>query len=341
MIVWNRLDRWLGEGTRACLVTVLSVEGSSPREVGARMLVRADGGCSGTIGGGALEWQVLALAQRLLDNHPEGHGAIRSFSLGPDLGQCCGGRIKVLVEAFGDDDRGWIASLGEVEALGRFITTGRVDDRGIFLRSPTDLDPRSPGTIALKQFMLHEVHGETRTHLLLFGAGHVGRALVMALAPLPFSVRWVDPRPDAFPAHFPGNVTPVVSTNPVAEIGAAQPGTQLLAMTHSHALDLDLMAAALTNPAISFVGVIGSRTKRARFASRLGVLGLSDTLIARMACPIGLPVLTGKEPATIAAGVAVQLLEAHEKALADAPHYERLRDPTHVPRDGLRKTRLP
>lgn len=334
MTVWNRLDHWLANGTRACLVTVLGVEGSSPREAGARMLIAADGSYSGTIGGGALEWQVLALAQRLLANHREGSGAIRSFSLGPDLGQCCGGRVRLLVEAFGDDDRAWIGALGEAEALSRFTTLARADGRGIFIRSLGGLDRPASDAVFLEQGVLRETHGERRTSLLLFGAGHVGRALVMALAPLPFSVRWVDPRPDAFPGHFPANVIPIASIDPVTEISTAGQGTLLLAMTHSHALDLDLMAAALSNPAIAFAGVIGSRTKRARFISRLGDLGLSDAIIARMVCPIGLPFLAGKEPATIAAGVVVQLLEAREKALALGLRNPGLHEQVHALHDG-------
>lgn len=296
----------LDAGQRAALVTIICAEGSSPREAGARMVVTAEGGFSGTIGGGTLEWQALALAQKLMAHHPEGAGLARDFSLGPDLGQCCGGRVRVLIEAFAMQDLNWIAPLAKAEMTGAFATKATPDPRGIYLRRLAQ-NSNAPEA-ALHGQTLVEHHGTRQTPLLLFGAGHVGRALVLALAPLPFSTRWIDPRPDAFPGHHPANVTAIASPDPVREAATAQPGTAMLVMTHSHALDLDLVAAGLANPAISSIGVIGSATKRARFTSRLAALGIKPETIARLACPIGLPGL-GKEPASIAAGIAVKLLE--------------------------------
>lgn len=313
MSLWSRLDGFLAANTRVCLITLVRLEGSSPREAGARMLVTEGGGFSGTIGGGALEWQALALAQHLLERHPGGIGIARTFSLGPDLGQCCGGRVELLFEAFAPEDRQWIAPLAAREAAGAFWTRGVRDARGVFPRAPSETGTEpiafpDPAT-------LHEQHGEIRTPILLFGAGHIGRALVLALAPLPFDVRWIDARADAFPGHHPANVTPVATADPVREIAIAKPGALLLIMTHSHALDLDLVAAGLSNPAIAFTGVIGSATKRARFLSRLKAMGLGEDAAARLACPIGIPGLNGKEPAIIAAGIAVQALETRERLL--------------------------
>lgn len=316
MRLWSRLDGFLAVNARVCLITLLRLEGSSPRETGTRMLVTEGGGFSGTIGGGALEWRALALAQHLLERHPEGIGITRTFSLGPDLGQCCGGRVELLFEAFATDDRRWIAPLAAQETAGTFWTSGARDARGVFLRTPSET-----GTLPIAftdSATLHEQHGEIRTPLLLFGAGHIGRALVLALAPLPFDVRWIDARADAFPGHHPGNVTPIATADPVREIAQARSGTLLLAMTHSHALDLDLVAAGLSNTAIAFVGVIGSATKRARFLSRLKAMGLGDENTARLVCPIGVTGLNGKEPAIIAAGVTVQILEKREHLMQRA-----------------------
>jgi xanthine dehydrogenase accessory factor len=141
---------------------------------------------------------------------------------------------------------------------------------------------------------------------------------VLALAPLPFDVRWIDARADAFPGFHPGNVTPIATADPVREIAQARPGTLLLVMTHSHTLDLDLVAAGLSNPAIAFTGVIGSATKRARFLSRLKTMGLGEEAAARLVCPIGVTGLNGKEPAIIAAGVTVQMLEKREHLMQRA-----------------------
>jgi xanthine dehydrogenase accessory factor len=142
----------------------------------------------------------------------------------------------------------------------------------------------------------------------LFGAGHVARALVLALAPLPFRIRWIDERPEAFPTVMPGNVDPVRTRDSAAEIAAAPSGAFILVMTHSHALDLDIVAAALASSRLPYIGLIGSATKRARFERRLRALGMEDARIRDLVCPIGVTGIDGKEPAVIAASVAAQLL---------------------------------
>lgn len=156
------------------------------------------------------------------------------------------------------------------------------------------------------------------TPLVLFGAGHVGRALVLALAPLPFRVRWVDGRADAFPAHIPANASAVHTDEPSLEIAQAPPGAFALVMTHSHPLDLALTAAALGREDLPFVGLIGSATKRARFEKRFREIGLPEARIAALACPIGIAGVAAKDPATIAAATAAQLLQARERALTSA-----------------------
>jgi xanthine dehydrogenase accessory factor len=167
-----------------------------------------------------------------------------------------------------------------------------------------------PGRIWRDDFV--EQFGNGNRKLLLFGAGHVGRALVLALAPLPFDVTWIDPRDGAFPSVAPANVTPVQSAHPAAELAAAPLDSFVLVMTHDHGLDLEIVAAALGNPHVAFTGLIGSATKRARFAKRLREAGLADEKIGAMACPIGNTRIKSKHPAAIAAATAVQLLEQDE-----------------------------
>lgn len=139
----------------------------------------------------------------------------------------------------------------------------------------------------------------------LYGAGHVGRALVSLLGTLDCRVTWVDPRADAFPAELPRNVTAVAERAP----SALPPGSFVLVMTHDHALDFDLVAEALPLARLPFVGLIGSDTKRARFVSRLAKAGLAAEQIRRLECPVGLPGTGGKAPAEIAIAVAAQLLQ--------------------------------
>ena len=151
----------------------------------------------------------------------------------------------------------------------------------------------------------------------LFGAGHVGRALALALAPLPFAVRWIDPRRDAFPAHAPGNVTLIHAPEPTNELASAPDGALVVVMTHSHALDLEIVAEALRVERFGYVGLIGSATKRARFLSQMRVASLTEVQLARLVCPIGVPGLESKDPAVIAASTAAQLLIVSEKLAAE------------------------
>jgi xanthine dehydrogenase accessory factor len=151
----------------------------------------------------------------------------------------------------------------------------------------------------------------------LFGAGHVGRALALALAPLPFAVRWVDPRRDAFPAYAPANVTLIHAPEPAAELATTPDGALLVVMTHSHALDLEIVAEALRVERFGYVGLIGSATKRARFLSQMRAAGLSEVQLSRLVCPIGVPGLESKDPAAIAASTAAQLLIVSERLGAE------------------------
>lgn len=142
-----------------------------------------------------------------------------------------------------------------------------------------------------------------RLRIALFGAGHVAKALVAILGTLPARVTWIDNRPDLFPDVTPANVTAQMLEEPEAAL--TQGYSHILIMTHDHALDYRLVKSALCLPGQPFVGVIGSDTKRARFASRLRADGLDP---ARLTCPIGIAGLTGKHPGEIAVAVAAQLL---------------------------------
>jgi xanthine dehydrogenase accessory factor len=155
-----------------------------------------------------------------------------------------------------------------------------------------------------------------RDHLILFGAGHVGAAIVRALAELPCRVTWVDERDAMFPPAVPPNVTIEATDSPEAVVAAAPHGASYLVMTHSHALDQRLSEAILSRPGVAWFGLIGSHTKRKQFEHRLRARGIDRARIAAMACPIGLPGITGKQPAVIAASVAAQLLGIWEAQAA-------------------------
>ena len=292
----------------AALVSLVKTEGSSPQEAGARMVVRPSGGFHGTIGGGELEWRALEAAREAL-RAGRGPAARRSMALGPELGQCCGGRVEWRIETFDGRDAGALAGLLQAEQQGPFAAVARLGADGRVEREieAGDLSEEAPSGA------WRERYGTAATAVYLFGAGHVGRALALALAPLPFLVRWIDSRADAFPERAPLNAALVHAADPTAELAAAPDGALIVVMTHSHPLDLAIVDAALREGRFAYVGLIGSETKRARFLSQLRAAGRTEAQLAALTCPIGVPGVEGKEPAVIAASVAAQLLMARSR----------------------------
>jgi xanthine dehydrogenase accessory factor len=332
MKVWALILTTVKEQGRCALVSVISTQGSAPRDAGAHMIVTPLG-YHGSIGGGTLEWHAIAAAQAMLARGAS--AKISSHALGPDLGQCCGGQVRLLTEVFSGERLGELQSFAKAEEAGSFlldsVLTEEKVERHILpsvshqkVRATPDqvrgrLFPREGGRGKNLHFV--ESFGEERRRVYLFGAGHVGRALVLALAPLPFDITWVDPRPDAFPRAVPQNVTIAAS----ADLTEAPAGSLVFIMSHSHALDLTVTGAALRNPSIAHVGLIGSATKRVRFEKRLREAGVAAGRVASLICPIGISGIRSKEPSAIAAATAAQIImldEALRLATAELkPHH--------------------
>jgi xanthine dehydrogenase accessory factor len=258
------------------LVSVDSVQGSGPREVGAWMAVFPQT-LVNTIGGGHLEFQAITEARALMARPVSENAASTAthednalttrYALGPALGQCCGGVVHLKFERISAAD--------------------------------------AP---ALKQRLL--ANGQP---LALFGGGHVGRALVNVLSTLPYNVQWIDSRDEIFPAHLPPNVVCEHSDPVHAAVADLPSGASVLVMSFSHAEDLDVVAACLKRQRLhgdlKFVGLIGSKTKWATFQHRLEAKGFTAEELAFITCPIGVSGITGKEPEVIAVSVAAQLLQ--------------------------------
>ncbi|MFC3606243.1 xanthine dehydrogenase accessory protein XdhC [Stutzerimonas tarimensis] len=156
--------------------------------------------------------------------------------------------------------------------------------------------------------VLFEPMGQPQAHIAVFGAGHVGRALVPLLAALPCRVRWIDAREAEFPERLPAGVEQVVNDDPVEEVGRMPAGSWFIVMTHDHALDLQLSRGILSRGDFAWFGLIGSKSKRARFEHRLRDRGFAPEIIARMRCPMGLPEVKGKLPMEIAVSVAAEII---------------------------------
>jgi xanthine dehydrogenase accessory factor len=319
-------------------IVLIAVEGSTPRESGAAMIVTA-AAITGTIGGGALEHGLMGEARELLTAPPGAWARrVRRIALGPALGQCCGGSVTALLERYG---RAEAIALGTAERLEGAVLVRPLDDgapallaRGMV--APDDLpapvrralaermDRRSLPTLRLLRpgpgggpWLLEPLDPPMAT-LMLYGAGHVGRALAGTLAGTPFDVRWIDTAVDRFPAADTPAETRIVATQPAVIARSAPADSYHLVMTCSHALDLEICHAVLGRGDFAYLGLIGSATKRTRFASRLAALGHPPALIGRLTCPIGLPGLDGKAPAVIAVSVAADLLLRLETAVERA-----------------------
>jgi xanthine dehydrogenase accessory factor len=241
-------------------IDVAVAKGSTPREKGAFMLVSADA-IFGTIGGGRLELDAIAKAQVMLSN--EDISATMDVALGPEINQCCGGRVELQLTKLNDIER-------------NTMTEDAVQNT----------------------YHMPEV--------LLFGAGHVGRALALALAPLPFRVTLIDPRPHALLPNING-VASLALPVPEQAVRDAKPGTSYVVMTHEHSLDFLIINEALKRNDAAYVGLIGSKTKRVMFRSQY--LADGGTLIdfSKLVCPIGANPTRDKRPEVIAAFVAAEL----------------------------------
>jgi xanthine dehydrogenase accessory factor len=261
------LCAWLAREP-AVLVSVYSTQGSAPREAGTWMAVFGER-VLGTIGGGHIEHEAIALARAALAGAPL--PATRRFALGPSLGQCCGGVMHLGFE--------------RVEAAAADAVVAR----------------------------LAAEHDARRMPVALFGGGHVGRAIVRALEPLPVRVHWVDSRDEIFPEALPAHVVAEHSAPVEAAVRDIAPGSRVLIMSFSHAEDLEIVAACLRRlherDDLPFVGLIGSKSKWATFRHRLEARGFAADAIARITCPIGVPGVRGKEPEVIATAVAAQLMQ--------------------------------
>ncbi len=282
---------------RIARVVLASLQGHAPREVGAAMLVWADGQL-GTIGGGALEYGAAQVAREAL---VAGAGSrIDTVALGPNIGQCCGGSVTLVTEVF--------SVVPDIQGIYARPMTGRdaMPMAVARLLAAVRRDGALPPAQMLQGWFIEPVSLPQR-EVWIWGAGHVGRALVQVLAPLSdVAITWVDTAVERFPDTVPVGVRMLPAPDIAAAMTLAPTGAEHVILTYSHALDLALCDAALRR-GFSRCGVIGSATKWARFRARLAALGHRDAEIARIECPIGDPSL-GKHPQAIAIGVAARMM---------------------------------
>lgn len=301
------MTQWIGwlrglPDEPCAMISILASEGSAPRGAGTRMLVTASGQ-QGTIGGGQLEFRAVEQARAILD-HPAGTWRIQDYPLGPLLGQCCGGRVRLLIEHLDPAALDWLRDAAPGHLLATTFREGRLE-RGVFVRETATLQSArgerpQPGT------RIVELVGERPRPVYLFGAGHVGQAIARHMTGLPLQLAWFDTRPEM--AEIDG-VTGMDEADVAHCVQAAPANAAICILTHDHPLDYHLTLAALGRDPVAFVGLIGSSTKIARFRSRLKADGIGDAALARLTAPIGILGIHGKEPDVIAISVVAQLLQ--------------------------------
>jgi xanthine dehydrogenase accessory factor len=330
------VNEWIDElsdltaaGDSAVLVTISGIRGSTPRETGAKMIVTARE-TIGTIGGGQLEHQCTHIAAGLLGKAatPE----TRRFPLGPSLGQCCGGVVDVLFEPVGSGLDEWLRDLRALHGQREPSVLVTATDSGtkfvvtagdVFGVDEGSCDPvivaeargmLAGGTAVVDDTLFYEPVRASDFNIAVFGAGHVGAAVVNVLSGLDCNIRWIDSRPGIFRA-VPRNARAVETSEPALEVAAMPPSSFYLVMTHSHPLDFDICDRILRRSDAAYCGLIGSLTKRRRFEKRFRQQGLSQSAFDQLVCPIGVAGISGKKPAEIAIAAAAEILRAHEKSL--------------------------
>lgn len=310
MKVWLHLAQHLRQTGRLVLVSVAGTQGSAPREAGAAMLVGLDW-TEDTIGGGHLEWEAIAHARAMLLQTQPPIPDLQRYALGANLGQCCGGVVWLSYELI-DPARAeeWAAhaqALYQGQTLQRSLSLGMPHSHWHTTSQPglTRLN-RDSGTWEC----MHSISDDSLP-ISVYGAGHVGRALVKLLNDLSLRVRWLDCRADTL-QDCPPDVHPVVNEFLQDEVMTAPSNSYHIVMTHSHALDLEICLQVLRRPDIAWCGLIGSATKAARFRHQLVERGISAAAMARLCCPIGIAGLSSKKPEVIALSVAAQLMQLHE-----------------------------
>lgn len=337
-------------GEPAMLVTVMDVRGSAPRECGAKMLVTASD-LVGTIGGGQLEYQCTRIAcERLRETDDDAATFVQRFPLGSNCGQCCGGVVEVLFEKVTGRSAAWISDLlafydERVPVVVATALAGQGQPQKFLVRARECraygaasgelqaavesaarqmLAGRSTGAerLRLKEpghfSLLLEPVMSSNFNIALFGAGHVGSAVVAAMAGLDCNIRWIDSRRDIFPAKVPDNVTCLESGSPQQEVAAMPADSFYLVMTHSHPLDFDICSHILRHGDFAYCGLIGSLSKRRRFEKLMRRQGMPDAVLERLTCPIGVAGIESKKPEAIAIAVAAELLQ--KRAASKASH---------------------
>ena len=262
------------------LATIIKAKGSVPRNENVSMAVSSSKQY-GTIGGGELEYQVIKESNDLLNNF-DCNQKIIELPLGPTLGQCCGGFVKIQLSKF-----------------------------------------KNGKNLLLKHDLKEQIINQNQ-NLYIFGAGHVANALLSKLDGVGFNIFVIDSRENFISKINTDYVFPILAKDPTIIIKNAPSKSYYLVLTHSHQLDLSICDSILKKNNFTFIGLIGSKTKKIRFTKRLIEIGHDVNSIDKIECPIGIQSIEGKEPDVIAISIIARLLEYKSSSAKIEKKYIRL-----------------
>ena len=287
------------EGKRSVLALITDHAGSTPRERGCWMLVDHEK-IYGTLGGGTLEYSAVQAARAMLAGDSDWQRSRHEYLLGPDLGQCCGGGVKFLLEPL-DQASSWLLSLNASDFEQADEAYLRIDLENPQEAPAIELDANLSNKNDPHYFI--QPLSDNRPALYVFGAGHVGQAIAVTASALPIRLTLVDSRADIM-THFaaPDNCT-LLCEDPLSRVQKIEHGAGVVIMTHDHDLDYQLGMELFNHPGLCFRGIIGSKSKTARFMKRYRQAGIADSLLDDLQMPLAQAAPPGKEPGVIALGI--------------------------------------
>ncbi len=297
----------------------------------------------GTVGGGNLEYQCIDIARQRMIAEPDNSWRryTHRFPLGARLGQCCGGLVNVLFEVIEPSDVAWIRELemhsshnvntvvitpldndlSEKRLLSQNYLSTHEHAKSEFTRKSNlvakqllnqehsiEQTTTKCSSDELQRKFLAELIVPNDFHIMVFGAGHVGKALVNVLSGLDCTIHWVDNREEQFPEVIPQNTIVQLEEDPEEAVDNAPQNAYFIVMTHCHQLDLRICASILKRNEFSFCGLIGSESKRRKFEKRLQTQGFSIAELNNLTCPIGISGINSKKPGEIAIAISAEIL---------------------------------
>ena len=341
----NDANKILKQKLDFVIISIITTKGSTPCCAGDKMLLTKNQ-TFGSIGGGNLEYKTLQHARQLLNK--KNKCQIQNYSLGASLGQCCGGFIKILFQCFVNLNKQtskWLTILTKAYSLqidimlmsyfanGRFYqafyTKKYQDFNNYQVALPISLTKISTKMLTSKNtsdILYEKNENYDKIHycesflfsklqtVVIFGAGHIARALIPIISNLPVRLYWVDAREFEFSLykHDTSNIN-IICDEAVYTIDKLAENAYYVVVTHSHQLDFEICEKILKSTNFNYLGLIGSQTKAKLFKKRLLAKGVAPSLIKRLICPIGKQNFFSKSATVTAVAIATSLIDFLEK----------------------------